>query len=101
MFTSTLSCPHCNQVIKGSAFKGFMGIKSCPHCNNAIKFKKAPPKKILLAFSLWLIVFMPILAVYVSIFGPEMNIGLMSLIIISYFPILFYLSKQISFEKDE
>ncbi|WP_109077565.1 hypothetical protein [Aggregatibacter kilianii] len=101
MLTQTLPCPHCNQSIKGTAFKGFMGIKSCPHCNKKIKLRKGPVKKTLLAFLLWLVVMIPLLAVYISLVGPEMNIGLISFIIISYMPLLIYSSKQISFEKDE
>ena len=50
MLTQSLPCPHCNQSIKGTAFKGFMGIKSCPHCNKKIKLRKGPAKKLLLAF---------------------------------------------------
>ncbi|MBN6065324.1 hypothetical protein HYE66_02470 [Aggregatibacter actinomycetemcomitans] len=101
MLIQTLPCPHCNQPIKGTAFKGFMGIKTCPHCNKRIKLRKGPTKKTLLAFLLWLVVMIPLLAVYISLFGSEMNLGLMSLIIIAYMPLLIYTSKQISFEKDE
>ena len=43
----------------------------------------------------------PLLAVYISFQGTQMNMGLMSLVIISYMPLLFYTSKQIYFEKDE
>lgn len=101
ILTQSLPCPHCNQSIKGTAFKGFMGIKSCPHCNKKIKLRKGPAKKLLLAFLLWIVVMIPLLAVYISFQGTQMNMGLMSLVIISYMPLLFYTSKQIYFEKDE
>ncbi len=96
----SIPCPHCNQPIKTGLLKGLGKLKFCPNCNKAIKYKKPEEKKLLLGFIGWLVIMLPILIVFIKLFGINSS-AVIFIVILSYLPLFMYVIKNSHFEKEE
>lgn len=95
MLHQTKPCPHCNSPIKLSPKE-----KVCPSCNKGVKLHK-PFKEAGIAFLIWCVVMIPLLMIYLSLFGSATGTGFILFVGASYVPLMLYVLNKRYFEKDE